>query len=86
MVVHVDVDEVIQMAARAGGKPKGDAMPRMSVSFPADVYILLADLATKKKVSIGWVGREAVDNYLSDQSPLFGSGLAKEGQEMPRRR
>lgn len=74
------------MAARPGGKPKGDAMPRMSVSFPPDVYILLGDLATKKKVSVGWVVREAVDNYLSDQFPLFGTGLFKEGQERPRRR
>lgn len=46
-------------------------MPRTSVSFPPEVYKTLEDLAARKKVSIGWVVREAVDKYLADQWPLF---------------
>jgi len=46
-------------------------MPRTSVSFAPEVYKTLEDLAARKKVSIGWVVREAVDKYLADQWPLF---------------
>lgn len=63
--------------AQRTGKLKGDAMPRTSVSFPPEVYRMLGDLATEKKVSIGWVVREAVDKYLGDQFPLFGTSLLK---------
>ncbi len=62
------------------GKAKGDVMPRTSVSFPPEVYQVLGDLAAKKKVSIGWVVREAVEKYLGDQFPLFGTSLVK-GQQ-----
>jgi hypothetical protein len=59
---------------RAG---KSDTMPRTSVSFPPEVYRVLSDLAAQKKVSIGWVVREAVEKYLGDQFPLFGTSLLK---------
>ena len=61
------------MPAKKRGKSKGRnaAMPRTSVSFPPEVYKTLEDLATRKKVSIGWVVRDAVDKYLADQWPLF---------------
>ncbi len=52
-------------------------MPRTSVSFPPEVYQMLGDLAAQKKVSIGWVVREAVEKYLGDQCPLFGTSLLK---------
>jgi metal-responsive CopG/Arc/MetJ family transcriptional regulator len=63
------------MAATKQGKNKrGDSvMPRMSVSFPPEIYKTLEDLATKKKVSIGWVVRDAVEKYVADQWPLFGN-------------
>ena len=63
------------MAAKRQGKNKrGDsAMPRTSVSFPPEIYKTLEDLATKKKVSIGWVVRDAVEKYVADQWPLFGN-------------
>jgi hypothetical protein len=38
---------------------------------------VLGDLAAQKKVSIGWVVREAVEKYLGDQFPLFGTDLLK---------
>jgi predicted DNA-binding protein len=47
------------------------AMPRTSVSFPPEIYKTLEDLATRKKVSIGWVVRDAVERYIADQWPLF---------------
>jgi predicted DNA-binding protein len=54
-----------------GGKIGEAAMPRASVSFPPDVYKTLEDLAKKKKVSMAWVVREAVEKYVADQWPLF---------------
>jgi predicted DNA-binding protein len=65
---------------RRGVKVHADVMPRASVSFPPEVYRSLEDLAAKKKVSIAWVVREAVEKYLVDQFPLFGASLLKEGQ------
>ena len=60
-----------------GGESK--AMPRTSISFPPEVYKTLEEIAAKKKVSIGWVVREAVERYLKDQFPLFGHSLLEKG-------
>ena len=61
------------MARRKDRKNKSreNAMPRTSVSFPPEVYKTLEDMAKKKKVSMGWVVREAVDKYITDQWPLL---------------
>lgn len=61
------------MSEKKRGKSKGRdaAMPRTSVSFPPEVYKTLENLAIKKKVSIGWVVRDAVEKYVADQWPLF---------------
>jgi hypothetical protein len=56
---------------RAKEKGKDASMPRTSVSFPPEIYKTLEDLASKKKVSIGWVVRDAVEKYVADQWPLF---------------
>lgn len=48
-------------------------MPRASVSFPPELYRALEELAKKKKVSIAWVVREAAEQYVSAEWPLFGS-------------
>lgn len=56
---------------RVKSKKRDRAMPRTSVSFPREVYKTLEDLATRKKVSIGWVVRDAVDKYVAEQWPLF---------------
>jgi predicted transcriptional regulator len=61
----------MKVKKRAKGKGKDAAMPRTSVSFPPEIYKTLEDLATKKKVSIGWVVRDAVEKYVADQWPLF---------------
>lgn len=53
-------------------------MPRASVSFPPDLYKTLEELARKKKVSIAWVVREAAEQYVSAEWPLFGNNLSRE--------
>ena len=55
---------------RKKSKTKNAAMPRASVSFPPEIYKTLGDLATRKKVSIGWVVRDAVEIYIAEQWPL----------------
>jgi len=55
------------------GKTSGGRMPRVSVSFPPELYKTLEHLAKKKKVSTAWVVREAAEKYVADQWPLFGS-------------
>jgi hypothetical protein len=44
---------------------------RTTVSIPTDDYVELERIAMKRKVSVAWVVREAVDRFLSDESPLF---------------
>ena len=61
-----------------GTKAKAAGMPRASVSFPPDLYKTLEELARKKKVSIAWVVREAAEQYVSAEWPLFGNNLSRE--------
>lgn len=37
---------------------------RASISFPADVYAELERIADEKKVSLAWVVRDAVEQYI----------------------
>ena len=62
------------------GKAKATGMPRASVSFPPDLYKTLEELAKKKKVSVAWVVREAAEQYVSAEWPLFGNSLLREGK------
>ena len=59
-------------------RAKGAGMPRASVSFPPELYRTLEELAKKKKVSIAWVVREAAEQYVSAEWPLFGNSLSRE--------
>jgi predicted DNA-binding protein len=52
-------------------KTKHGAQPRASITFPPEVYETIEELAKKKKVSIAWIVREAVEKYVSDQWPLL---------------
>jgi predicted DNA-binding protein len=52
------------------GKAKR-AQPRASVTFPPELYKTIEDLARRKKVSIAWVVRDAVEKYVADQWPLL---------------
>jgi len=42
---------------------------RASVSIPKKQYEMLEHIAQKKKVSLAWVVRDAVDAYLKKQWP-----------------
>jgi hypothetical protein len=45
--------------------------PRASITFTPEIYRTIEDLAKRKKVSIAWVVREAVEKYVADQWPLL---------------
>lgn len=49
-----------------GMKPEGAASIRASISFPPDIYEMLEQLAKKKKVSLAWVVRDAVERYVAE--------------------
>lgn len=53
-------------AREASGK-----MPRTTVSLPAETQEQLERIAKQRKVSVGWVIRDAVDKYLAAENPLF---------------
>lgn len=46
-------------------------MPRISVSLEMPAYEELNRIASKKRVSMAWVIRDAVSEYLKQESPLF---------------
>ena len=55
-------------AVRRGTKPDRTASVRASISFPADIYEVLEQLASQKKVSLAWVVRDAVERYVAEHS------------------
>lgn len=59
------------MITKQKQESKGGTQPRASVTFPPEVYKAVEDIAKRKKVSIAWVVREAVEKYLDDQWPLL---------------
>ena len=52
-------------------EPEVASSVRATISFPSDRYATLEKIAKEKKVSLAWVVREAVDNYLDAKWPLF---------------
>jgi predicted transcriptional regulator len=46
---------------------KAASAPRASVTFPREIYRTLEQIAIQKKVSIAWVVRDAVEQYVSKQ-------------------
>ena len=60
------------MAAQAAGeRSRPDQALRTSVSFPPDLYRILEQIASQKKVSLAWVIREASEKYVAEQWPLL---------------
>ena len=47
------------------------ATVRAPISFPAEIYLTLEDIARQKKVSLAWVVREASEQYIAEKWPLF---------------
>lgn len=59
------------MAAQRGRKPTGKPRAmRASASLAYETYGTLQEIATKKKVSLAWVIRDAIEKYIAEQSPL----------------
>ena len=58
-------------AKRTVSEPDAASSVRATISFPSDRYATLEEIAKQKKVSLAWVVREAVDNYLDAKWPLF---------------
>jgi hypothetical protein len=52
-------------------RSRGEVAVRASVSFPPELYRLLEQIASQKKVSIAWVVRDATEKYISDQCPIL---------------
>jgi metal-responsive CopG/Arc/MetJ family transcriptional regulator len=47
------------------------ASVRATITFPPDLYATLEEIAKQKKVSLAWVVRDAVEQYLTDKWPLL---------------
>ena len=63
-----------------GAQANADGPVRVSVSLDADDYADLKVIAKDKRVSLAWVVRDAVSDYLDARSPLF---PRKRGGEAP---
>jgi metal-responsive CopG/Arc/MetJ family transcriptional regulator len=57
--------------AKMDQNAKRDAALRASVSFPPELYHLLEQIASQKKVSLAWVVRDAAEKYVAEQWPLL---------------
>lgn len=55
-------------------KPKKSALVRASIGFPTELYQALEDLASRKKVSLAWVVRDAAELYLRSESRNVNEG------------
>lgn len=51
---------------------------RASISFPEEQYQVLEKIAAENKVSLAWVVRDAVDDYLKSRWPLLPQGTDAE--------
>ena len=49
---------------------------RASISFPEQQYQFLERIAEENKVSLAWVVRDAIDNYLKSKWPLLPQGAS----------
>ena len=48
-------------------KSETAASVRASISFPLDIYEVMEHLARNKKVSLAWVVRDAVEQYIAEK-------------------
>ena len=59
------------MAKKTPGQNRTSKTRRISVTFPLDHYVELQQIAERKRVSVAWVVRDAVEAYLVGEAPLF---------------
>lgn len=55
--------------------PAGLKTLRASIGFPTALYVALEGLAKEKKVSVAWIVRDAVEQYVANRWPLLGGAL-----------
>jgi hypothetical protein len=69
------MDNVMKVTSISSKSAKPEAEPlgsvRATISFPAEQYAIIEEIAKQKKVSLAWVVRDAVDSYLDNKWPLF---------------
>jgi len=53
------------------GNQRELASVRASASFPPEVYRTLEEIVRQKKVSLFWVVRDAVEQYIESKWPIF---------------
>jgi metal-responsive CopG/Arc/MetJ family transcriptional regulator len=49
------------------GKAEMQRSPRISITFPPDLYQTIEVIAKEKKVSLAWVVRDAAEKYITEQ-------------------
>lgn len=59
-------------------------MVRTSISFSKDDYAMIQEVAKRKKVSLAWVVRDAVERYLEDETPII-TKIAQDKRESLRK-
>jgi hypothetical protein len=63
--------ELAMVTQASGERSRNDQALRTSVSFPPELYRLLEQIASQKKVSLAWVIRDASEKYVAEQWPLL---------------
>ena len=64
---------VTNRKGRTGRPPTGKPRAiRASVSLPPEIYRTIEALAKQKRVSTSWILRDAAEEYVKAQYPLFG--------------
>jgi metal-responsive CopG/Arc/MetJ family transcriptional regulator len=53
------------------GKAETPSSPRISITFPSDLYQTIEVIAKQKKVSLAWVVRDAMEKYITEQKPTI---------------
>lgn len=70
-VVHQTQGNAMPAKTKPAAKVSSPSTYRTSVSFPAEHYRALEEIAKQKKVSVAWVIRDATEAYVSEQWPLL---------------
>lgn len=60
------------MTTKRSVRPEmGLSSVRTTITFPSELYSTLEKIAEQKKVSLAWVVRDAVEQYIGEKWPLF---------------
>lgn len=72
-MVHHERKTQMTIKKPRAGKTKTPRAPRISITFPPDLYQTLEVIAKEKKVSLAWVVRDAAEKYVASD-PEDGRG------------